>query len=233
MLFLGVIFMRECRQFGFSNKIRNAKDAISMIKPGSTILVGGFGRAGVPEYLIETLAESGINGLTIASNDLGSPGVGLGKLLTNNQVKALIGTYYNWNPEVAKAYNEGRIDVILVPQGTFAEAIRAAGVGIPAFYTPTAAGTQLAEGKETRVFNGRTYVLEHAIHADVALIKAYKADEMGNLIYYKTARNFNPIMAMAADLVIAQVDEVVPVGALDPECIITPHMFVDVITLSK
>jgi 3-oxoacid CoA-transferase subunit A len=131
------------------------------------------------------------------------------------------------------AHNEGRIEVTLVPQGTFAEAIRAAGVGIPAFYTPTAAGTDLAAGKETKEFDGRTCVLEPAIHADVALIRAYKADELGNLVYYKTGRNFNPVMAMAADTVIAEVDEIVPVGSLDPECIVTPHIYVDILTVRK
>ncbi|HWQ21283.1 MAG TPA: 3-oxoacid CoA-transferase subunit A, partial [Clostridia bacterium] len=154
-------------------------------------------------------------------------------LLTNNQIRALIGTYYNWNPDAAVAHNEGRIEVTLVPQGTFAEAIRAAGVGIPAFYTPTAAGTELAAGKETREFDGRACVLEPAIHADFAFIKAYKADELGNLVYYKTGRNFNPVMAMAADTVIAEVDEIVPVGSLDPECIVTPHIYVDMLTMRK
>jgi 3-oxoacid CoA-transferase A subunit len=214
-----------------SDKVRTVEQAIALVKPGSRIMVGSFGMAGYPRELIEALAASGIADLTIISNDLGAPNEGLGKLLTNNQVRSLIGTYYNWNPDVAAANNAGRITVQLVPQGTFAEAIRAAGVGIPAFFTPTAAGTELAAGKETRSFGGRTCLLEEAIHADVALIKAYKADELGNLVYYKTARNFNPLMAMAADTVIAEVDEIVPVGALDPECIVTPHMFVDILTM--
>jgi 3-oxoacid CoA-transferase A subunit len=200
-----------------------------LIRPGARIMVGGFGLAGYPEQLVEALAASGIGELTIISNDLGSPGVGLGKLLANGQIKALIGNYYNWNPEVAAAYSEGRIQVSLLPQGTFAEAIRAAGVGIPAFYSAASAGTDLAVGKETREFNGRTFVLEQAISADVALIKAYRSDQLGNLLYYKTARNFNPLMAMAATLTIAEVDEIVPTGALDPEAIVTPHIFVDVI----
>jgi len=210
-------------------KIKSISEAISLIKPGSRILVGGFGLRGYPEALVNALADSGIGNLTIISNDLGSPGIGLGRLLTNGQIKGLIGNYYNWNPDVATAYNEGKIDVTLLPQGTFAEAIRAAGVGIPAFYTPAGVGTDLAKGKETGAFNGKTYVLEEAVHADIALIKAHKADELGNLVYYKTARNFNPIMATAADLVIVQVEEVVPVGELSPECIVTPHLFVDVI----
>jgi 3-oxoacid CoA-transferase A subunit len=211
------------------NKFLCIEEALALIRPGARIMVGGFGLAGYPEQLVEALAASGIGELTIISNDLGSPGVGLGKLLTNGQIKALIGNYYNWNPEVATAYSQGKIQVSLLPQGTFAEAIRASGVGIPAFYSAASAGTDLAEGKETRVFNGRTYVLERAIHADVALIKALRSDQMGNLIYYKTARNFNPLMAMAATLTIAEVDEVVQTGALDPEAIVTPHMFVDVV----
>lgn len=204
-------------------------EAIRMIKPGSRVFIGGFGNAGDPKRLIDALCSSRIGGLVIMSNDLGSPNVGLGKLLTNGQVRGLIGTYYNWNPEVATAYNEGHIFVELVPQGSFAEAVRAAGVGIPAFYTPTGVGTEIANGKETREFGGKQYLLQEAIKADVALIKAYKSDELGNLVYYKTARNFNPVMAMAADLVIAEVDEMVPCGALDPECIVTPHIFVDVV----
>lgn len=216
-----------------NGKIRSLEDAIGLVRPGSRVMVGGFGLAGYPEQLVEALAASGVGDLTIISNDLGSPGVGLGKLLTNGQIKALIGNYYNWNPDVAQAYFEGQIEVTLVPQGTFAEAIRAAGVGIPAFFTAASAGTELAKGKETRVFEGRTYVLERAIRADVALIKAYKADELGNLVYYKTARNFNPLMAMAATLTIAEVENILPAGSLDPETIVTPHLFVDVLVRSN
>jgi len=213
-----------------ATKLRGIGEAVSRIQSGSTIMVGGFGLAGYPEGLVEALVASGIRDLTIISNDLGSPGIGLGKLLTNGQIRGLIGNYYNWNPEVAKAYSDGKIQVNLVPQGTFAEAIRAAGVGIPAFYTATGVGTELAQGKELKEFNGRIYVLERAIHADVALIKGHKADELGNLTYYKTGRNFNPLMAMAATLTIAEVDEIVPTGSLDPEVIVTPHMFVHIIT---
>jgi 3-oxoacid CoA-transferase A subunit len=215
------------------NKFLSIAQALALIKPGARIMVGGFGLAGYPEQLVEALAASGIGDLTIISNDLGSPGVGLGKLLTNGQIKALIGNYYNWNPEVAEAFSDGRIQVILLPQGTFAEAIRAASVGIPAFYSAASAGTDLARGKEAREFDGRTYVLERAIHADVALIKARKADGLGNLVYYKTARNFNPLMAAAATLTIAEVDEIVPTGALDPESVVTPHIFVDIIIRSE
>ena len=206
-------------------------EAISTIAPHSRVMVGGFGLRGYPEDLVEALAASGIADLTIISNDLGAPGVGLGKLLTNNQVKALVGNYYNWNPEVAAAYFAGTISVDLLPQGTFAEGIRAAGAGIPAFYTLAGVGTDLAKGKETRIFNDKEYVLENAIPGDIALLKACKADELGNLTYCKTARNFNPLMAMASKYVIAEVDEIVPAGELDPEAIVTPHMFVDVIVV--
>lgn len=212
-----------------SGKLRSIGEAIGMIRSGSRIMVGGFGLAGIPEGLVDGLAASGVQNLTIISNDLGSPNVGLGKLLTNRQIKALIGNYYNWNPEVSDAFSRGEIEVTLVPQGTFAEAIRAAGVGIPAFYTAASVGTDLAKHKETKTFDGTTYVLERAISADVALVRAHKADELGNLVYYKTARNFNPLMAMAAKFTVAEVDEVVPLGGLDPECIVTPHVFVNLI----
>ena len=209
----------------------SCEEAIKTISPHSRIMVGGFGLRGYPEELVDALTTSGVEDLTIISNDLGSPGIGLGKLLTNNQVKALVGNYYNWNPEVAAAYNAGKISVDLLPQGTFAEGIRAAGAGIPAFYTLAGVGTELAKGKETKVFGNKEYVLEHAVQGDVALIKAHKADELGNLTYYKTARNFNPLMAMACKYVIAEVDEIVPAGELDPEAIVTPHIFVDVLVL--
>jgi len=216
-----------------ASKIVNVRTAMTTLNSEDRIMVGGFGNSGYPETLITALAESDLKDLTIISNDLGSPGVGLGKLLANDQISKLIGNYYNWNPEVAEANNTGRIEVSLIPQGSFAEAIRAAGVGIPAFYTPTAANTGLSQGKEVREFNRTSYVMEHAIHADVALIKACRADTMGNLTYYKTARNFNPLMAMAAKITIAEVDEIVPVGDLDPESIVTPHLFVNMIIGKK
>lgn len=212
-----------------ASKIRAADEAAGLVKNGDRIMVGGFGMAGYPDQLVDALARRDVRDLTIISNDLGSPNEGLGRFLTNGQIRALVGNYYNWNPDVADAANAGRIQVTLVPQGTFAEAIRAAGAGIPAFYTPTSAGTALTEGLEIREFGGRPHVLATAIHADVALIRAHVADEMGNLVYYKTARNFNPLMATAAALTIAEVDRVVPVGDLDPERVVTPHIFVDVI----
>jgi len=208
-------------------KICTTAEAVAAIRSGDRIMVGSFGNSGYPEELVNAVAESTLRDLTIISNDMGSPGIGLGRFLTNRQVKALIGNYYNWNPEVAAARNAGAIEVTLVPQGTFAEAIRAAGVGIPAFYVATGVGTELAAGKPTAEFDDRTYVLERAIHADVALVRAHRADTLGNLVYYKTARNFNPLMAMAARLTIAEVDEIVPAGELDPERIVTPHIFVD------
>ena len=211
------------------SKLHTVDEAIALIQPGSRVMVGGFGLAGYPELLVEALAASGIKDLTIISNDLGSPGVGLGKLLSNCQIKALVGNYYNWNPEVAQACFRGEIQVTLIPQGSFAEAIRAAGVGIPAFYTAASVGTDLAKGKEVRSFDDREYVLETAIRADVALIRAHRADDLGNLVYFKTARNFNPLMAMAATMTIAEVDETVPLGSLDPEAVVTPHIFVDAI----
>ena len=211
------------------NKLKTVEEALAMIKTGDRIMVSGFGNAGDPKQLVAALSKLKIKELTVISNDLGSPGVGLGALLSAGMVKKLIGNYYNWNPEVADAYNSGKIGVQLVPQGSFAEGIRAAGVGIPAFYTPAAVGTELSKNKEEREFEGRKYILQEAIKADVALIAAVKADRLGNLVYHKTARNFNPIMAMAAELVIAEVGEIVAEGELNPESIVTPHIFVDVL----
>lgn len=211
------------------NKLLSAAEAIDRIPEGARVMIGGFGLRGCPDELVDQLAASGKKNLTIISNDLGSPNQGLGKLQTNGQVAALIGSYYNWNPDAIAAYNRGEIQVTLVPQGTLAESMRAAGMGIPAYYTPASVGTDLEKGKEVRQFNGKSYVLEEAIHADVALIRAKKADTLGNLVYSKTARNFNPVMAMAADYTIAEVDEIVEPGELDPENIVTPHLFVNAI----
>lgn len=211
------------------NKIMSIEQAVSNIKSGDRIMVGGFGLRGAPDAVVAELVKTDVKDLTIISNDLASPGIGLGQLLDNGMIKACIGNYYNWNPDAIKAYHEGKIDITLIPQGTFIEAIRAAAYGIPAFYTPTAYGTELAEGHESRIFNGRGYILQEALHADVALVKAYKADKLGNLVFYKTARNFNPTMAMAAKYTIALVDEIVEVGELDPEMIQTPHIYVNAI----
>ena len=214
-------------------KVMSIDDAMSRIKDGDRIMVGGFGLRGCPDELIDQLVLTNKKDLTIISNDLGSPGVGLGKLLTHGQVKELIGNYYTWNYDVAEAKNAGKIKVTLVPQGTFAESIRAAGAGIPAYFTLASAQTELGEGKEMRWFNGKPHVLENAIYADIALVKASKADELGNLIYSKTARNFNPAMATAAKFTIAEVDEIVAAGELDPEKVATQHIFVNSIVKSK
>ncbi|HBR07566.1 MAG TPA: succinyl-CoA--3-ketoacid-CoA transferase [Clostridiales bacterium] len=211
------------------NKLITAQEAIGKIRDGDRIMIGGFGLRGCPDELVDELVRSGRKELTIISNDLGSPNQGLGRLLTNGQVKGLIGSYYNWNSEAVEAYNNGKISVTLVPQGTLAESMRAAGVGIPAYYTPTSVGTLLEGVKEVREFSGRKYVLEEAIHTDVALIRASRADTLGNLVYSKTARNFNPLMAIAAPLTIVEVDEVVEAGELDPETVVTPHIYVNAI----
>lgn len=211
------------------SKIMDIGQAISKIKDGDRIMVGGFGLRGCPDDLIDALVATNKKGLTIISNDLGSPGIGLGKLLSNGQVKELIGNFYNWNPDVADAKNAGKIKVTLIPQGSFAESIRAGGCGIPAYFTLASAGTELGEGKEVREFNGKKYVLENALEADIALIKAARADELGNLVYCKSARNFNPAMATAAKFTIVQVGEIVPAGDIDPETVVTPHIYINAI----
>jgi 3-oxoacid CoA-transferase A subunit len=208
----------------------DATIAIERVHDGDTIMCGGFGPAGAPQRLIDALLLCGRRDLTVISNNLGEPGKGLGVLLREGRLRRVIGSFFTGNPEVAIAQREGAIDVRLFPQGTLSEAIRAAGAGIPAFYTPTGAGTVLADGKETRVFeDGREYVLERALRADVALIHGHRADRLGNLTYRGTARNFNPTMATAATLVIAEVEEVVETGELDPNEIGTPHLYVDVV----
>lgn len=217
----------------YSDKLCSAQEAVSRIKPGDTVMVGGFSDPGSPKLLIEALVESGQRELTFISCGFGLPGEGLGKLLRNGQVKRIIGTYFNLNPEVVEAVDSGRIEVRLLPMGSLAESIRAGGMGIPAYYTPTSAGTELARGKETRVFDGRECVLEYALRADVALIQAERADSLGNLACRKTSRNFNPLMAAAAAHVIAQVNDVVETGALDPDSIDIPHIFVDRLVLAK
>ncbi|MCH6264162.1 CoA transferase subunit A [Neobacillus citreus] len=204
-------------------------EAIKQIPKSATMLVGGFGATGVPEYLLQGVIDRReLQDLTIISNNI-TKETNLNVLFQQDRIKKAIGSYFTTNKEVVQAYREGRIEIELLPQGTFSEAIRLGGSGVPAFYTPTAAGTELAIGKETRTFKGREYVLEQTLFADVALIKAYKADKAGNLIYRKSARNFNPIMAMAADLTIVEVGEIVEIGELDPESIVTPFAFVDIV----
>lgn len=209
------------------------ENALSGIKSGMTIMVGGFGLVGAPLTLIEGLTEIDVEGLTIISNNLGEAGEGLGVLLHQQKIRKAIGSYFTSNREVGEAYQRGEIELQLLPQGTLAEAMRAGGAGIGGIYTKTGVGTELARGKEIREINGEPYVFEQALKADVALIRAHKADTLGNLIYYKTARNFNPVMATAADLVIAEVDEIVAAGELSSEEIITPHLFVDRLIVAK
>ncbi len=202
--------------------------AVAGIQDGATVMIGGFGTAGMPSELIDALIEQGARELTIVNNNAGNADIGLAALLKAKRVRRIICSFpRQTDSHVFDAlYRAGEIELELVPQGNLAERIRAAGAGIGAFFTPTGYGTLLAEGKETRVINGRNYVLEHPIHADFALIKAEKGDRWGNLVYRKAARNFGPIMASAARCAIAQVREVVPLGDLDPENIVTPGIFV-------
>lgn len=211
----------------------NAKEIIKRVKSGDTLMVGGFGLIGSPLTLIDALIEHNATDLTIISNNVGEAGEGLGLLLRQGKIKKAIGSYFTSNREAVQYYNEGKLDIELLPQGTMSEAIRAGGAGIGGFYTKTAVGTELAKGKETKVIDGETYLFEKALKADVALIRAYKADTKGNLVYYKTARNFNPNMATAAKFVIAEVDQIVEEGELSPEEIVTPHLYVDTIVKSE
>jgi 3-oxoacid CoA-transferase A subunit len=208
--------------------ITSAEEAVRHVRTGDTIMVGGFGLVGAPLTLIDALVElSDASDLTIISNNIGEPGRGLGKLLRQGRIRRGISSYFTSNPEAVAAVNSGEIQATLLPQGTFAEAIRAGGAGIAAFFTPVGAGTQLAEGKEERVIDGVPYVLEPAIRADVALVFAARADTLGNLWYRRTARNFNPLMATAARVTIAEASEVVPVGGIEPESVMTPHLYID------
>jgi len=203
-------------------------EAMAGIRDGSVVLLGGFGSIGQPDALIDGLIEQGAKDLTIVANNAGVGRVGLARLLATGRVRKVVCTFPRTSDPVVfeKLYREGRIELEVVPQGTLAERMRAAGAGIPAFFTPTAVGTRLAEGKEVRQFSGRHYVLEHALAGDVALIEAWEADRWGNLTYRSSARNFNPVMATAAKLTIAQAQHIVELGALDPEKIATPGIFV-------
>jgi len=194
---------------------------------GMTICAGGFGLCGIPERLIDAIRDNGVKGLTIASNNAGIDGEGLGKLLRTRQVKKMISSYVGENKEFERQYLSGELEVEFCPQGTLAERCRAGGAGIPGFYTKTGVGTQVAEGKEVKVFDGQEYILERGIRADLAIIKGWKADEAGNLIFRKTARNFNQPMATAGNVCIAEVEEIVPVGALDPDGIHLPGIYVN------
>ncbi|MBN3556002.1 CoA transferase subunit A [Fictibacillus nanhaiensis] len=204
----------------------SALEAVAEIKDGSTLLVGGFGLVGIPENLILALVEKGTKDLTVISNNCGVDDWGLGLLLKNKQIKKMVGSYVGENKEFERQVLSGEIEVDLIPQGTLAERIRAGGAGIPAFYTPAGVGTPIAEGKETRTFNDKEYLLEEGIVADFSLIRAAKGDKAGNLIYNKTARNFNPMIAAAGKVTIAEVEEIVEIGDLYPDYIHTPGVYV-------
>ena len=216
------------------NKVcTSAAEAIRDIPDGATLMVGGFGLCGIPENLIHALRDKGVKNLTVISNNAGVDDFGLGLLLQTRQIKKMIASYVGENKTFEKQFLDGSLQVDLTPQGTLAERIRAGGAGIGGFFTPTAVGTVMAEGKEVREIDGRQYVLEKPLKADFALVKAWKGDRLGNLVYHLTAQNFNPIMAMAAKVTIAEVEELVEVGELDPNFIHTPNIFVKRIIQGK
>ena len=209
--------------------VPSIEEAVAGIPDGATVMIGGFGRAGQPVELIDALIEQGAGELTIVNNNAGNGDTGLAALLAKRRVRKIVCSFPRQSDSWVfdGLYREGAIELELVPQGNLAERIRAAGAGVGAFYSPTAVGTELAEGRETRVIDGRTYLLEYPIRADFALISALKGDRFGNLVFRETARNFGPIMATAATTTIVQVDEIVPLGSLDPESVVTPGIFVD------
>ncbi len=213
--------------------VASAAEAVRDIHDGATLIVGGFGLSGNPEHLIQAIREQGTKDLSIVSNNCGVDDWGLGILLANKQIKKMVSSYVGENKIFEKQFLSGELEVELSPQGTLAERIRAGGAGIPAFYTPTGVGTPVAEGKEQKIFNGRTYLLEEGIVGDFALVKAWKADSLGNLVFRKTARNFNPLAAMAGKITIAEVEEIVKVGELDPDCIHTPSIYVQWVFLGE
>lgn len=217
-----------------ANKIFNsAKEALADIaRDGQTFAVGGFGLCGIPEALIAALRDTGVKDLTCISNNAGVDGFGLGQLLETRQVRKMISSYVGENKEFERQYLAGELELEFTPQGTLAEKLRAGGAGIPAFFTKTGVGTLVAEGKELREFNGETYVMEHALTADISLVKAWKADKSGNLIYRRTARNFNPMVATAGKITIVEVEEIVENGTFDPDSVHTPGIFVQRIVLN-
>jgi 3-oxoacid CoA-transferase subunit A len=209
------------------------EEAVSAIKDGVTLMVGGFGLVGIPENLIIGLRQANVKDLTVISNNCGVDDWGLGILLQNKQIKKMISSYVGENKEFERQVLSGELEVQLVPQGSLAEKIRAGGAGIPAFYTPAGVGTPIAEGRETREFNGKEYLLEEGLTADFSLVKAWKADRLGNLVYRQTAQNFNPIMAAAGKYTIAEVEEIVEVGELEPNEIHTPSIYVQGLIVGK
>lgn len=205
------------------------EEAANLIKSRSRVMVGGFGNVGNPKKMIDCIADTPVNELTVIANDLGTPNVGLGRWVRDGKIKKVVGTYFTWNPEVAQRMRANELNVVLMPQGSFSEAIRAGGSGLGGFYTQVGIGTEVTEGDEVRVIDGEEYLFVRPLRADFAILHAKKADEMGNLIYERTARNFNPIMAMAAKFTIVEVEEIVPAGQLSPEEVVTPFIFVDVL----
>ena len=206
--------------------VRDAREAVADVHDGASIMMGGFGLCGIPEHLANAIREKGVRDLTVISNNAGIDDFGIGLLLQNRQVRKMISTYVGENKLFEELVLKGELELELVPQGTFADRIRAGGAGIAGFYTPTGFGTLVAEGKETREFNGRMYVLEKGLTADFAFVKAWKGDRWGNLVYRKTARNFNPMMATAGRVTIAEVEELVELGAIDGDHVHTPAIFV-------
>jgi 3-oxoacid CoA-transferase subunit A len=213
--------------------VASAEEATRDIQDGATLMVGGFGLCGIPEDLIDALVRKGVRNLTTISNNAGVDQAGLGKLLATGQIKKHIGSYVGENKMFEQMVLSGKVELELNPQGTLAERIRAGGAGIPAFFTPTGAGTIVAEGKEVREFNGRPHVMERALQADFALVKAWKADRWGNLVFRKTARNFNPMMATAARVTVAEVEEIVEPGQLDPDRVHVPSVYVKRVVLTR
>ena len=213
--------------------VANAAEALAdVVANNQTIAVGGFGLCGIPEALIDALKDTGVTGLTCISNNAGVDGFGLGKLLETKQIKKMIASYVGENKEFERQYLNGELEVELTPQGTLAEKLRSGGAGIPAFFTQTGVGTLIAEGKEVRDFNGRPHILEMSLTADIALVKAYKADKAGNLVFRKTARNFNPECAMAGKFTIAEVEQVVEIGEIDPDDIHLPGIYINRVVLN-
>lgn len=208
------------------NKVRTATEALAGLQDGMTVMIGGFLGVGSPEGLVTEVLDKGTKDLTVIGNDTGFPDKGIGRLIVAKRIKKAIASHVGTNPETGRQMNAGETEVVLVPQGTLAEQIRAAGAGLGGILTPTGVGTVVEEGKQKLTIDGKEYLLELPMHADFALINAYKADEKGNLVYRRSARNFNPLMAMAAKVVVAEVEEIVAVGEIDPDDVVTPGLFV-------
>ncbi len=225
------MFLSRCYPLGVDKRVKNAVEAVQDIGDGATLVVGGFGLCGIPENSIAALRDKGVKGLTVVSNNCGVDGFGLGLLLEKKLIRKMVSSYVGENKEFEKQLLSNELEVELVPQGTLAERLRAGGAGIPAFFTPAGVGTPVAEGKETRVFDGKTYLMERGIRGDFALVKAWKGDRFGNLIYRHTARNFNPLCATAAEVTIAEVEELV--DEIAPDTVHTPGIFVQRIFEAK